>query len=439
LKNGNAEKLSEIIKSSGSVCALNCVSVECRFSPVVYCLLFSAIALSAFCGLAVKASSVGTAPFIFDDNRVFVELKFVRADGTERQATAFVDLGTPQLTLSETLRRELQVDENKMVAFRMGDLEVKVDSSAVATDSGFGMTGPNGKRVVPVEAVLGGSVMKNYTVVFDYAARTLTFAEPNGLTTSGEAVPCRVNQKTGLISVTAKIAGIDHPLAVDCGSAYTWVRKDIAGQWVKDHPSWKRATGAVGEANMQTRAGGAEARATILRLPEINLGPLGLERIGVVGIASAAPPFPPSPGENKVEGDFFDWYSRKAPERVDGWLGGNVLKGFRITIDFSRAMTYWQPQTKLDPHDLDEVGLTLETRDNEKGYFVAGIAQKDDRPTVEGVRIGDKLIQVDETRLSDATRGAIFSALHGKPGSVRKLILERDGKQVKVQGTITAF
>ena len=403
------------------------------------CLLFSAIALSAFCGLTVEASWVGTASFIFDDNRVFVELKFIRADGTERKAIAYVDLGTPQLTLSESLRRELQVAENKPVVFRVGDLEVKVESSAVATDTGFGMTGPNGKRTTPVEAILGGSVMKNYTVTFDYAGRSLTLAQPNSLTAEGEAVPCRVNEKTGLISVTAKIAGIDHALAVDCGSAYTWVRKDIAEQWVKDHSQWKRGMGAVGEANMQTRSDGAEARATILRLPEIKLGSLRLEQIGALGIAPEAPPFPPAPGENKVEGNFFDWYSKKTSERVDGWLGGNVLKGFRLTIDFSRTTTYWQQQTNLDSHDLDQVGLTLETRNKEKGYFVAGIAQKAGRPTVDGVRIGDKLIQVDDVGVSEATRGAIFFALHGKPGSVRKLILERDGKQVKVQATITAF
>jgi PDZ domain len=72
-------------------------------------------------------------------------------------------------------------------------------------------------------------------------------------------------------------------------------------------------------------------------------------------------------------------------------------------------------QTNLDSHDLDQVGLTLETRDNEKGYFIAGIAQKDGRPTVKGVRVGDKLIQVNDVRLSEATRGAIFSALHGEP------------------------
>jgi hypothetical protein len=387
-----------------------------------------------------NAVSPGAAPFIFDDNRIFVELRFVRLDGTERESLAFVDLGTPQLMISENLRRELQVEQTKPVVFRMGGVEVNVDGSAIATDSGFGMTGPNGKRTIPVEAVLGGGVMKNFAVIFDYGKQTLTFVAPDHLSVEGDAVPCRVNKKTGLISVTAEIGGKNYNLAIDCGSAYTWIRNDVAEQWVKDHPEWKHGTGAVGEANMQTRDDSAEARATILRLPEVKLGKLRLTQVGAMGIAPAAPPFPPAPGESIVEGNFFDWYSRKAPEQVDGWLGGNVLKGFRLTIDFSSSMTYWQREADLDPHDLDQVGITLETRDNVKGYFIAAIATTmNGKPAVQNVRVGDKLLRVDDVVMSDATRGAIFSALHGKPGSPRTLLLERDGKQMRVPVSTHAF
>jgi hypothetical protein len=188
---------------------------------------------------------------------------------------------------------------------------------------------------------------------------------------------------------------------------------------------------------MQTREDGAEAKATILRLPEISFGSLHLAQIGVMGISPAAPPFPPAPGESKVGGNFFDWYSKKAPEPVIGWLGGNVLKSFRLMIDFPNQITYWQRERDLDPHDLDQVGVTLEKRGAD--YFIAGVAERDGKPTVEGIRIGDKLLQVDNLWLNGATRGAIFSALHGKPGTVRVLILEREGKRVTLRAETTAF
>jgi len=341
------------------------------------------------------------------------------------------------MVIDQKLGKELQVDQNKPLRLRVGNMEIPIESSAFETDPGLGFTGRDGKRTIPVEAILPGSLLKNYQVVFDYAKRTLTIAQPGTLEGKGEGVPCRVNEKTGLISVNGAIANHSYALAIDCGSAYSWIRNDVAQQWVKAHSDWKRGTGAVGEANMRTATDGAEARAMILRLPDVVFGSLRLKQIGALGISAEAPPIPPGPGESAVAGDFFDWYSKKAPEPVIGWIGGNVLKGFRVMIDFPRRMTYWEQQIELDPHDLDQVGVTLEKRDT--GYFIAGIAQKDGKPTVDAVRVGDRLIQVDDLQVSSVTRGAIFAALHGQPGSVRTLVIERDGKRLSVPAKITAF
>ena len=150
-------------------------------------------------------------------------------------------------------------------------------------------------------------------MVVDYANRTLTVAQPNTLKTTGDAVPCRVNEKTGMISITADIDGRPYALAIDTGSAYSWVREDVAEQWTKAHPKWKRGKGAVGEANMQTRTDGAESRATILRLPEIKLGSLSLKQIGALGISPEAPPIPPAPGQSKVEGNFSTGIPKRLP------------------------------------------------------------------------------------------------------------------------------
>ena len=103
------------------------------------------------------AESSGTVPFIFDDNRVFAQLEFVRPDGIARKAYAFVDLGTPVMVLDEKLYQELQVDHKNPLRFRVGELEIRVESSKVETDTGLGMTGADGKRTVPVEAVLSAA------------------------------------------------------------------------------------------------------------------------------------------------------------------------------------------------------------------------------------------------------------------------------------------
>ena len=151
------------------------------------CLAF----LLANLALDAERASAGTVPFIFDDNRIFAEVAFVRPDGTLRHALAFVDLGTPVPMIGVGLREELGVDRNEALVLRIGRMDIRLDSSAVATDTESSFTGRNGKATVPVEAILPGSVMKNYQVVFDYARRTLTLARPGTLVHRGRrrAVP----------------------------------------------------------------------------------------------------------------------------------------------------------------------------------------------------------------------------------------------------------
>src|SRR5215469_701727 len=78
------------------------------------CLLFLIILATVSGELPASESEVsGTVPFIFDDNRIFAELKFVRTDGTLRNAVAYVDLGTPKMVIEQKLREELQADVSK--------------------------------------------------------------------------------------------------------------------------------------------------------------------------------------------------------------------------------------------------------------------------------------------------------------------------------------
>jgi C-terminal processing protease CtpA/Prc len=88
-------------------------------------------------------------------------------------------------------------------------------------------------------------------------------------------------------------------------------------------------------------------------------------------------------------------------------------------------------------HDLDTVGLTLKNQG--AAFVVVGIATKDGRPTVEGVEIGDNVIQIDGTKTKGATPGAIFAALHGRPGESRILTIERKGTEITTQVKVTAF
>jgi hypothetical protein len=372
-------------------------------------------------GLGIPTS--GTAPFIFEGNRVYAELVIVRPDGTLHNAFAFVDLGSPSTVISPVLFKELHLGQKKPLAFRVGEMEVSVDSSAVTSDSWLPYSIGNNRNV---ELLLPAGVMRKYQVVIDYARRTLTFARPGTLHPEGVRVPIRMSEESGLIAVDSKINGQSYPVTIDCGSAYTWLKKSVAQEWLDQHPNWERGTGAVGASNMRMADDGIEAGGTLLRVPAIELGSLHLHDIGALAI-----------GPSSKDGDFIDWYSRKNPVPVIGWFGGNVLRGFRITIDYPNRESYWLSQTALDPHDLDQVGLTLALRNGE--YFVAAITTQNGKPSVEGVQVGDKLLKVDALELSTSTWDAIFSAMHGAPGDIRTLHIERNGAPFTVQASIKAF
>jgi len=342
----------------------------------------------------------GTAPFVFDGNRTYAELAFVRPDGTIHKTLAFVDLGSPSMVLSESLYKKLQLDQKKPSIFNIGAMPIRVDSSDVTSDSWLPFSvGAN--RMV--EALLPAGVMQKYEVVIDYAHRTLTLAQPGTLKITGTAIPCRVNAKSGLIAIDVSIAGQTYPVTIDNGSGYTWLSRNTVQGWLAAYPGWQRGTGAVGTSNMRMADDGIEASGILVRMPEIKLGSLHLRQIGALAI-----------GPSSTNWDFIDWYSKKNPLPVIGWLGGNVLRAFRITIDYPNKMTYWVRQTELDPHDLDQVGLTLKSNGGQ--YFVAAIATKNGKPTVEGVQVGDKLLQVGALHTDRATGAAILSAMHGKPG-----------------------
>jgi len=114
-----------------------------------------------------------------------------------------------------------------------------------------------------------------------------------------------------------------------------------------------------------------------------------------------------------------------------------VLKIFRLTLDYPNRRIYWLQQAPLDTHDLDQVGLTLA---REKAITtVAGIAQKNGADTASGIAVGDKLLKIDGHDTLAMTRGELLAALHGRPGEMRRLTLERDGKPFEIDAPVTGF
>jgi hypothetical protein len=362
-----------------------------------------------------------TIPFLLDHNRVFVDLEFPQPNGKFRKARAFVDMGGPDFTFAEGLAKELRLEKAKELDIRIGGAPLFVDYTKVTAEIWGIKTIASAGRV---EVNLPAVVLMNYDVVFDYQARTLTLASPGTIRHEGIRIPCRVNPKTGLTSIDIRIGSQAYAVTIDNGSAYTWIRKSSVRDWVRAHPDWLRGTGAIGDANMNGRE--AETTALLARIPLVHIGALVLSDVGLAGYTETI-----KPGNE----EFFGWYSEKAPQPVIGFIGGNVLKSFRIEIDYANHATYWLPETGIDRDDMDQVPVVLRP-ERDASYTVIGIGQRNGKNLMDGVLPGDKLISVGTLAVRNATFGTVLQALHGQPGDTRVLVLERDGKRRRVAARV---
>jgi hypothetical protein len=191
------------------------------------------------------------------------------------------------------------------------------------------------------------------------------------------------------------------------------------------HSEWPQMTGAVGCANMWGwwPQGGETTR--VIRIPEILWGPVSLAKVGIVDF----------PNMFRNGAGLREFYSQKSARPVDGFLGPNAFKAFRIEIDYADSAIYFDKGPDVDSHDMDLVGLTI--RQEEDGsYQVIGVAQKNGQQVVDGVEPGDKLLQVGALITTNATMGTVVDALRGKPGDVRIIVLKREGKQLKIETTV---
>ncbi len=412
-------------------------------------------------GEASQATPTPSGPVTFqlDDNRVFVPVTLIGADGRERNALALMNMGFAGPALSNALYRDLGIDEGRPLRMRIGGTEIAIDPRTVQPESevlDFQLhltprqapttpeaqaayaakkaQGPGGlmkalAAPLPVEVVLPAGLLTPYRLTLDYGARTLSFNPPGGPAPAGTPVPMRVNAATGIATVDAVIDGERRTLVIDDGGSFSALRLGLASALAARHPDWLRSRGGVGEANLSL--GNSDVGAPVLRAPEARLSALILAPFDAVGFGVRGPV-----GAIATPA-FWRYYSDKAGGRVDGWLAGNVLKSFRITLDYPHRMSYWRQEAPLDTGELDQVGLVL-SRDG-RTVTVAGIAHKAGRATVASVLPGDRLISIDGRPVDGLTRGQLLLALHGRPGETREIVLSRNGQRMDVQAPVTGF
>jgi membrane-associated protease RseP (regulator of RpoE activity) len=247
------------------------------------------------------------------------------------------------------------------------------------------------------------------------------------------AVPLQVNRATGIVTVDAMIDGRSYPVVLDSGGGYSWWRGDRVQQLAAANPDIVRAEGAPGESNQAMLDQPFEQQALVVRVPMMSIGGLQIRNAGLLGSG-------PLRGGlvSPMIGDLF-WsaWEKGAGQPVAGWIGGNVLRDYDITIDYAKATSYWRAVAPARTDDLNSVGLSLVHSPN--GYAVGALVTRNGVASVAGAEVGDRLVSIDEREVATMTRGAVIAALHGKPGEHRRLVLQRGDRSFDLDAVVVDY
>ncbi|CCJ05713.1 peptide-binding protein [Methylocystis sp. SC2] len=406
---------------------------------VIFATLFACLSLEVSVSAASEkkpsAHNEGI-PFILDSNRILLDVVFTTPDGHARSALAWFNMGMSTPVLTKPLYRELGVDRGAPLRLAIGEwrLEARADQ-IVDGDGGVGV--PSFTHLFAprrVEAMLPARMLTNYVLRIDYGRRRMALNAAGGRRPEGLPVPILLNEDSGIVAVEAEVDNDSRALAIDAGSGYSWMRGDVARDLLARHPEWRRVHGAIGAANANMVDFAFEKEGDVLRIPNVRIGDLQFRQVGFLGTAPIFGSF-----AEALLGDlFWDNWRKAAPVAVVGWLGGNALRDYQLTIDYPNRMSYWRRERAPDLTELDQPPITL-VRQGER-YLIGGVAQTRTKPqALLDVEIGDELLAIDGLAARGASKDDVLAALHGAPGARKRLTLDRRGARIEADVAVESF
>lgn len=370
-----------------------------------------------------------TVPLILEGNTPIVELEFPAASGGVRKARFVVDTGGGGFLLGNKLMADIGAKPSGPVSEEEGDPIVPLSPVTVHLGgmdldlSGVWIGGlPANQWVVgarnDAEGLLPARVLRHYDVIFDYPGRRFTLAKAGTFKPEGVKIAAPISPDLAFPRVEVQIGGSIYGFLLDTGASFTMISRTALDQWTKDNPMWPKAVGAIGFANML--GGAKENEALMLRISELRIGSLVVKQPAAV---------------SRPEGTFEKRMSGMMTAPIIGSLGGNVLRDFRVSIDYQNGFAYFEPSATSSEADLTSIGLVL--AGGPKGSLViTGISSNASADVTTSVRAGDKLLAVDDASLSGRPLATAAEALQGRPESTKRLTLERDGKKLTVTATV---
>jgi hypothetical protein len=394
-----------------------------------------ALAILASVATAQTASNIEpkfvTVPITLDHNRVIIDVYLPLPDGSTKRVRGWVDTGDPDLHVSQRIAKlmglTVSCDGQACAAqtpreFTIGGMKIPL---AAVKEAKVPLKPENADSVMvagtSAEIKIPSTVLRNYDVLINFPDREFSIGLPGTLNFKGVKSKMIVSTSTGFIQVPSRIENKSYNLGLDVGSSISFLSTELFNKLAAAHAAWPHMTGAVGPANVG-EAGDDEQNWKLMRVERVQYGPLYLTDVAVAELPKS----------------YSDFFEKDAGASVAGLLGSSALMNYRVGLDYTHSMAYFDIGSTFKFPDFDVVGLVLRPEDDTR-FTIVGVADIDGKPSVPEVQAGDHLAVVDDIPVPDSTLGEVWSMLEGSPGQERKLVIERAGKQFTVLAKVQHF
>ena len=264
----------------------------------------------------------------------------------------------------------------------------------------------------PFDGILGADFIRRFVVEIDYVGRTVTLHDPAAFsyTGTGEIVPIRFNA-AGHPLIQASVTPLGgEPIAG------TFVVDIGAGTGVALHSPFAAAhhLPTAGDPTIRVigvSGAGGEGIGRFGRLASFRVGRLTLPR-------------PLALFSQDTAGAF-------ANTAIDGNVGYEILRRFRVFLDYTRERMILEPLAGFDaPFVRPMTGFAFETASDDFHRFVVTAVLESSPAAEAGVKAGDEIAAIDGRAASELTLTAIVE-LFEQPLR-RTLTLRRRGEALDI-------
>jgi S1-C subfamily serine protease len=120
------------------------------------------------------------------------------------------------------------------------------------------------------------------------------------------------------------------------------------------------------------------------------------------------------------------WRTNTALSRTAGNIGGGLLKRFLVTLDYPQGMLYLQPNRHFaEPDVFDRSGLWFMRASDGSAFEVADVIA-DSPASKVGLKVGERILKVDQTDASAFTVASLRERLEKEPGTKIDLEVQDD-------------